>query len=70
MKKHSGIALLGVLITLAIIAALVALYYGNSERGRQSSAQTGKKAIEETKQNNTTQIEQHIEIQNELNSIQ
>ena len=72
MIKHqnqNGFLLISLLLAVAIIAILVAVYYGGGKNSQQSQLQTGQKAIEQTKQNNTLLENQHLEIQNQLNSI-
>jgi Tfp pilus assembly protein PilE len=68
-RNNQGFALIALVIALAIAAIIFAMYYGGSGNGK-SVQKTGQDAIEKTKENNATQIEQHLEIQNELNSIQ
>ena len=67
-KQNSGFALIALLLAVAIIAVLFVMYYGGSGNGK-SVQQTGKNAIEQTKQNNALEIQNHIEIQNGLNSV-
>lgn len=70
MKNEKGFVLVGLLIAVVIIAILVVIYYKGSGNGEKSQGEVGKEAIEETKRNNQLQLEQQIEIQNQINSIQ
>ncbi len=67
--KNQGFALIGLLIVVAIIAIVFVMYYGKSGDKTESVQQTGQRAIEKTKENNASEIQNHLEIQNELNSI-
>jgi hypothetical protein len=69
-QPNPGFALIGLLLVVVIIAIMALAYYGKSNDGKASRAEVGKKAIEDTKANNQTQLEQQIEIQNQLNSIE
>ena len=66
---NKGFVLISLIITIAIIAVLTALYYSRSESGKPSARETGQKAIEDAKANNASELEHQIQIQNELNSI-
>ncbi|MBI3231725.1 MAG: prepilin-type N-terminal cleavage/methylation domain-containing protein [Candidatus Doudnabacteria bacterium] len=67
-NQSRGFALISLILAIVIIAILFGMYYQNSgEKG--SPAKTGQEAIEQTKRNNQLQIEQQIEIQNQINSI-
>ncbi len=66
---NKGFVLISLIITIAIIAILTALYYSRTEEGKPSPRETGQKAIEEAKINNALELQHQIEIQNELNSI-
>jgi competence protein ComGC len=68
-QNQKGFALIGLLIVVVIIAILFAMRYKKDKDGN-SPAKTGKEAIEQTKKNNQTQLEQQIEIQNTINSIE
>ena len=67
--QNRGFALIGLLVVIAIIAILFAMYYGKSGDKAESIQQTGQRAVEQTKKNNASEIQNHLEIQNELNSI-
>ena len=67
--KTQGFVLISLLLAIVIIAILFAMYYSGSGSNKASVQQTGQKAIEQTKQNNATEIQNHLEIQNELNSV-
>jgi len=66
---NKGFVLISLIITIAIIAILTALYYSRSDNGKPSAKETGKKAIEDAKTNNALELEHQIQIQNELYSI-
>ena len=68
-SEQAGFLLIILIISIAIMALLAALYYKDSAGEKTSPAQVGKKAIEQTKDNNLLQLNRQIEIQNELNSI-
>lgn len=68
-QMNQGFAFIGLIITLIIIVIWASLTYKNS-KDKQSVMKAGGNAIEQTKQNNTRQYENQIEIQNNLNSIE
>ena len=68
-KQNPGFAFIALLLALVIAAILFTMYFSGSGSSGKSMQQTGQKAIEQTKENNASQIQQHLEIQNELNSI-
>jgi len=57
------------MIALAIIAIWAGFYFSKSVK-KPGVIETGNKAIEQTKQNNTLINNQQIEIQNDLNSLE
>ena len=65
----AGFALISILLAVAIIAIMVALYFGKSGSNTASVRQTGQKAVDQTKENNALQLQQQTEIQNQLNSV-
>lgn len=67
--KNQGFVLISLILAIVIIAIIFAMYYGGSS-SRESVKKTGDSAIEQVKLNNTSEIQNHIEIQNELNSIE
>lgn len=69
-NQNQGFVLISLIFAVAIIAVLYALYYKKSEHGGPSPAQTGQKAIEQTKENNSILLRQNLDTQNELNSIE
>ena len=69
-KNQKGFLLIGLLIVAAIIAILFVIYNTGSSGEKGNVKTTGQKAIEQTKRNNQTELEQQIEIQNQLNSIE
>jgi Tfp pilus assembly protein PilE len=68
-QGNKGFAFIGLIIALVIIIIWASLTYKNS-KDKQNVKRSGSKAIEQTKQNNTKQYENQIEIQNNLNSIE
>lgn len=66
--RHSGFALIGLLLTIVIVAVLAALYYRKPDANTPSPQETGQKAIEDAKLNNARQLEHQMEIQNQLNN--
>ena len=68
-NQNDGFVLISLLLAIVIIAVLFAIYYGGSGSNSASMQKTGQKAIEQAKQNNAAEIQNHLEIQNELNSI-
>lgn len=69
MKKEAGFVFLVLILSIVIIAILFTLYFTDSG-GKSSPAKTGQDAIEQAKSNNQLQIEQNLEIQNQINSIE
>lgn len=69
-SNQKGFALVGLLIVVAIIALMFVWYYRKDDGSKSSPRQQGQEAIEQTKRNNQTQLEQQIEIQNQINSIE
>ncbi len=67
-NNQNGFLLISLILAIAIMAILAAVYYGGGKDGQKSQKQAGQNAIEQTKQNNELMNSQHLEIQNELNS--
>ncbi len=67
-NHKSGFALIALVIVLAVAAVVFAMYYGDSGSGK-SMQKAGQDAIEKTKENNALEIQNHMEIQNELNGM-
>ena len=65
-NKNSGFALMLLLIVLAIAVIWGALYLSKQGNGK-SVLQTGQDAIEQTKENNQIEIQQHQQIEDQLN---
>ena len=70
-KQEQGFLLISAVIVLAIIGVILAIYYGkeNHSDSPATTIKTGQKAIEETKVNNSTQLQEHMDVQNQINSI-
>jgi len=67
---RDGFVLISLILAIAIIAVIFAVYYGGSGGNSQSVKKAGDNAVQQIKINNTSEIENHIQIQNELNSIE
>jgi uncharacterized protein HemX len=69
-KTQNGFLLVALLIGVVIILIIVGIYYGGTKEERQSRARTNQQAIDQAKDINQNQLQQQIEIQNQLNSIE
>jgi hypothetical protein len=68
-KNNSGFLLISLVIALAIIAILFSLYFKKNDSEQASQMERGQQGIEDAKQNKELLIEQNLEIQNQINSI-
>ncbi|HYV33295.1 MAG TPA: hypothetical protein VE973_00400 [Candidatus Limnocylindria bacterium] len=68
-SNNEGFALIALILTVVIIAIIFAIYYGGSKNGGQSMQQTQQAAIDQAKDSNASEIQNHLEIENQLNGI-
>lgn len=60
--------MISLLIAVAIIAILAMLYFKKSDNTGKSTMQAGQQGIEQAKQNNSLEKQQHEQIQEQLNN--
>jgi len=66
--QNQGFALIVIIISIAIIAVLLAYYYKPSDNV-QNIKQTQKTATDQLQQSQNQELQNNIEIQNQMNSI-
>ena len=66
--KQQGFVLLSLILAIVIIVILVVLYFKNPS-AEKSTFEAGQQGMEQAKQNKDTLLNQQIDIQNQLNSI-
>lgn len=67
-QQNSGFVLISLLLAIVIIVLLY-LYFHKSSGTDQSIQQTGQKAEQQVKANNAQMLQENIDTQNTLNSI-
>ena len=65
--KQQGFLLISLVLALAVIGILFAIYFKTSGPGQESAYQTNQRAIQQTRQDNTLLQQQHQDTLNQLN---
>lgn len=69
-KNHNGFGLISLILSLAIVSILIAVYLNSDESSNpKTTREAGQEGIEQAKINNQKLLEQQTEIQNQINSI-